>query len=322
MKRRKLKVGRIILVVLIFAVVLLLLIFGFEKLLSKDDDNQKKEDDTQEVVEDKEENIEKQEKEEIVEEMKIDLVDYECYPNMKFNFDFIIARIRFKDVKAINYDLNKIVTNEGIKLSETKKYIDELSSNNYFVSKKNIVDCISSTETSYIATLFIPYTTDDRLVSIEFDDGSKIDFNVENNYHDINELLFEEGTLIKDDNYDIYVSNATMAYVLFKNNEFVDIPSSQKVYAFILTIDDIKDGLVLKEAKYVSDEKEYNALTKEYTSEVNAKSMFDGVLEKDNSYGLLFQVMSQDTNKITYEGELWLKFSSSDEWVKISAEFN
>lgn len=321
MKRRKLKVGRLILVVIIALAVLALLIFGFKLLFGNSDNEIQNEDNQDSIVVD---DVQKdEEKEEVVEDsLKIQLVDYECYPNDKFDFDFIVARIRFKDEKAINYSLSEIVTGEGIKLSEVNKYIEELASKNYFVSKKSVVDSISSTETTYIATLFIPYKTTDSNVVISFKNENKIEFNVKENIKDIQELLYEDGTIISNDDYDIYVSDANMAYVLFKNNNMVDIPSSRKIYAFTLKVNDIKEGLTLKEAKYVSDEKKYDALTKEYTCEVVNKSMFDGTLEKGDSYGLLFEVMSQDTDLKTYSGELWLKFSSSDEWVKISAEFN
>lgn len=326
-KKRRIKVGRLILAIIIVLLVAALLIFGVKFIFSKFNEPEKEVNNQQtidEVLPNEETEVEEENNQEpdASEGLKIDLVDYECYPNMEMDFDFIIARVRFKDSKAINYDLSKMVTNEGIKLSEGSYYINELLKKNYYVSKKNVVTEVRSDETSYIATLFIPYKTDDVLVSVTCDNNDKLEFNVSNNYHDLSELYYEGGTTIQDDNYDIFISDASISYALFENKNFVDIPSSQKVYTFTLDVNDIKDGLTLKEAKYVSNGQEYKALGKEYTSEIAKASMFDGTLSKGKQYGLMFVVMSQDTDKIVYDGELWLKFSSKDEWVKIQARFD
>ena len=321
-KRRKVKVGRLILLILIIVAFALALVFGFKYLFSNKDekDNSIRE---EEIVE-KEEKQEEEVKEEKEEEksLKIELVDYECYPNLDFDFDFIIAKVKFTSNMAIDYDLSRAKTSEGLSLDKVQEYIDKLKDKSYFVSSKNIDSRISSNDTTYTGNIFIPYTTDDRLVKVDFGDSNILEFNVEENYHDLKELYSDGGVKVENKEYDIFIADAIESYSLYEGNNFVDIPSSMKLYSFIVDVKSIEKGISLKEAKYVFDGIEYQALPKEYFTDNAQNNMFNGTLESGKSYSLIFRVMSQDTNKIIYDGELLIKLSNEDKWIKIPLKLN
>ncbi len=315
-RRRRSKAGRVILVLIFVSVFIALCIYTAKYFIGM----YSTETDTKEKVEKDTEKNTIEEKND--DGYQIDLVDYECYPNSVFDFDFAIIRVRFQSDSGVRFELKDIKTSEGITLDKTDSYIEVLSNANYFITSKNVVNEIVSNESSYMCYLFVPYTTDDTSLTLSFSDEKDIFIDLTKNYMNIEDLKYDDGTFISSDDYEIYVSNAFVAGAIFRNGEFTEIPSSQKIYTFELTISSIDSHLKLKEAKYVTKEgKEYNALDEEYTSAEAAKNMFTEELEEGNTYGLFFKVISQDSAPVSYDGELWLMFTNSDEYVKISARF-
>ena len=118
-KRRRLRVGRLVLLIVLLIAIITGLVFGIKGLIGLFDKDGKKEKDPIDVITNN--------------SFSIKLLDYEVYEDKedKLGFSFVVAQLEFSDDKAINYDLSKMTTDEGYYLNDIASYQKKMTINDY-----------------------------------------------------------------------------------------------------------------------------------------------------------------------------------------------
>lgn len=314
MAGRKVRVGRIFLLIITVIALGVLTAFAFSRIVFRRNDPPAPVNPVNPVNPDKPDDGKK-------DTLKIDLVNYEVYFNDVT--DFVIAEIRFRDEKKIDFDLKNLNTSDKINLGDYAVYKRKLEEKGYYLSKLNVVYEVSSQDNSYTCKLFVPFTTKDTKLTLFNEDKKICDFNLTVNQKEIENLKYETGTEISDkDNYVIYVSNAYKDDMVKYNGEAYSSGSSTKIFVYELDIREIKDGVKLEKAEFVTSDKEvYEALGSEYTSS-KIVNMFASEVKKGQRYGIFVEVFSPDASPVSYDGTLRLKFSSSEDWIELSTKLN
>ena len=116
-------------------------------------------------------------------------------------FRFIIANVRVKSNDATNISLSHFTTSEGIVLSDVESYVEQLEKNSLFLGKKNVWFELVSSETNYLANIFIP-VKDNALSSVslssDFKKSHVIKFDLSEVVTSKEELGYEEDDIISD----------------------------------------------------------------------------------------------------------------------------
>ena len=112
MAKRKVRYGRLILVIFLLVLFIIGLVFASKAIIDLFD----KDDDTTIIVDDK--------------DTVIELLDYKVYNTLDIlDFNFVVAELKFKNDNGINYSLENLVTDEGIKLNDIYMYQKEIDVN-------------------------------------------------------------------------------------------------------------------------------------------------------------------------------------------------
>ena len=309
--RRKLRLDRLIIFVLGCLVVLVALTFGMYKAFTWLFDHDSNEPNT---------TIKDPEPVKTNEDIRINLNDYEVYTDdtQNLGFGFIIADLTFKSDKAISFDLNHLQTSEKIHLNDVSKYLNALQEKGYRIEKLNYVNTVVSDQKKYTCNVFIPYTTDSySLRLLNSLDASMIEFDLKHNVKDITSLKFETAQQIEVGDASVTVSSCSISTMMLHNGEDYQVPSTMNVYTFRIHVDESASELMIIDARFVreSNDEVIECLDETYESEKVRNCLKKELVAGDN--GALFFETAIIGSSPDYSGFLMLKFSNSDEWVKI-----
>ncbi|MBR4461826.1 MAG: hypothetical protein IKS51_04525 [Erysipelotrichaceae bacterium] len=310
-ERRKLRIDRLIIFILACLIVLALLTFGmyqlFKLIFDRDAGNDKPEPISDPVPVSTNEDI------------KINLNDYEIYLDDTNNlgFNFIIANMTFKSDKAVSFDLKNLQTSEKIHLNDVSKYLNTLNEKGYRIDKLDYVTSVVSDEKEYTCNIFIPYTTGSYSLRLLNElDASMIEFVLNQNTKDITSLKFDTEQKIEVGDASVKVSSSSISTLMRHNDEDYQIPSTMNVYTFRIYVEESASKLVIVDANFVrdSDGEVIHCMDESYESEKIQNCLNKELVTGDNG-ALFFETAIQ--NNPDFSGFLMLKFSNSDDWVKI-----
>lgn len=305
-KRKGLGLFRIVLILLLFAILVLVLVLVIKNNFSLE-------------TKDKETVVLDEEK--VNETVKISLEGYDVYlDDDKLDFNFIIAKLSFESSDTnLYYDLNYLTTGEKIKLGQCDYYLSKIKALNYDISSFNLLDTEFVSDTGHITgNVFIPFLKDYNELSIY--NGEEIVFNLSNNKHSINELLYDVQTEdIKTDKYDISVSNSYTENTFIASDTGEEFPVPLAL-VFELRVNELANSNVyIEDAKYIPE----GALSgfsigmlDDHIDSYKIKNIINKKLQVGDNYGLFFQISDQTNLK----GKIMIKFSDSDNWIEINEE--
>jgi len=260
------------------------------------------------------------------EDFKMTLMDYQVYQNPDLDFDFAIARVRFEDEKALEFDLSRFETDQGVKLSEVESYVKQLEDKSVYLGKSNVVYEIVSKERTGMFSLLIPFKKNSTSIKVT-DTVSKQEFTLDltTNIHDTTDLKYQTGGDVKGDNFDIYISDAYITDILSSGGEEYTYPSTIKVYTFKLNVNSIDSGNVsIVSAVFAPNgsEERFEALDGSYSSiKAGETSLIGKPLSPGSSGVLFFEIYNPEEAGITYEGKIYLQLSDRAEQIEISTRF-
>ena len=310
-KIRKVRIDRILLLLLISVSLIGLFVFGISKIYNiwknrPADDNAA---DPLPVKTD--------------ENVQIQLEDYSVYKDDEdeLGFSFIIAVMKFDSAgeTGISFDLGNLQTSEKIKLNNVSKYINQLEEKGYKTGRMNIVNVVVSNNSPYTCNIFIPYKTDsDTLRIMNGIDASWMEFDLDKNANDLSVLKFDTEQNIEIGNSNVTVSSCYISTMMLHNGEEYQIPSTLSVYTFRIHVNNAEENLIIEDARFVRDNNDevIECLSEEYESVKVGNCLHKKLVSGDN--GALFFETSSGNSDPDYKGCLMLKFSSSNNWVKIS----
>ena len=262
---------------------------------------------------------------ETIDGTRLSLNDYTIYydDTNDLGFNFIIANITFSNDKNISYDLSNLQTSEKIFLNNISKYINKLDSSGYDISRFNLQTRGIVCDSNIISVnIFVPFSTNGTKLSIynSIDTSNCINF-------DLNKDAVAVTTLKLNDNNDeivignttVFISKAYISTFMLHNDEPYELGSTTKVYSFEITAKDVKDNVTISDAIFLpmNSSDEIRCLSSDYKS-IDMDNIIDKKLELGTKGGLFFDV---HTNNDTVEdGVLLIKFSNSNDWIKISTE--
>ena len=311
-KKRKIKVGALLILIVTSLLVFVLLVSGFYSLinyfLTKNTNNN-----IPSVVDPTPIKTN--------ETVKVTLNDYQIFEddNNALGFNFIIANMTFTDDDSISFDLGNLQTSEKIYLNNVSKYLNVINEKSYKLDKYNIVNSVVSNDNSYTCNIFVPYTTDSyylRLLNTL--DASKIEFDLTKNLNNITGLKFETKQDIDVNNSNITISSSSISTMMLHNNEEYQIPSTMNVYTFRIFVNEVQEGVRITDAKFVRDnyDEVIDCMSEDYES-----IKCENIINKDLTAGENGALFFEDCNKsseVDYAGSLMLKFSNSEDWIKVS----
>lgn len=319
MSRRKtrIRLDRLFMLIFIVLLVLSLLGFGGYFLINYINSNPNEDKTPSDITDDVQEEVET---------IKMELVDYDVYldDNNTFGFNFIIADIKFSTNKEkLNFELDNLQTSEKVKLSETKKYIDKVTSNEYDLSRFNLnTSTIKSDSNNAQVCLFIPVESKANLLKLfNLKDTSKVDFDLDLNNKLVSSLKLQTGEVIElDDNLNVYVSSCSISSHMLHNGEDYPTPDTLPVYTFVLNVEDVSKDVKIVDAKFIKDgsSEEHDCLDESYSS-LKQDNIINKTLKAGLSGALFFQIQTNDMY-YTYDGILLIKLSNNDDWIKVSTQ--
>ena len=254
------------------------------------------------------------------EDIRINLNDYEVYVDDTNNlgFGFILADMTFTSDKAISFDLENLQTSEKLRLNDISKYLNALNEKGYRLDKLNYVNTVVSDQKEYTCNIFIPYTTDSySLRLLNGLDASMIEFDLTHNKKDITSLKFDTAQQIEVGDASVTVSSCSISTMMLHNGEDYQVPSTMNVYTFRIKVEENVSDLKIVDARFVreSNDEVIECLDETYESEKVGNCLNKTLVPGDN--GALFFETAIIGSSPDYNGFLMLKFSNSDEWVKI-----
>lgn len=264
--------------------------------------------------------------------VKIDLVDYTVYEVDDVDFRFIIARVRVKANDTTNIDLSHFETSEGIKLSAVDKYVSKLENNNLFLGKQNVWFELVSSNTNYIARIFIPIDSKSLTevsVKTDFGNNKEMKFSLSDPKGNADDLKYEADDIISDGKtYQMIVSNAykisdefTRTYSDGYSEPFL-IPSTAEIHGFEIECVSLwGDEIIIEEAYYVTDGKtdEFEGLNSQFSCLKYNNIVGQKITDKDT--GFVFVVtLNPNSEPITYSGTLYLRFKGSDSFIQVKVD--
>ena len=311
-ERRKLRIDRLIIFLLACLILLGLLTFGmyqlFKLLFDRDSGNKPTEPINDPVPVSTNEDI------------RINLNDYEVYldDTDKLGFNFILADMTFKSDQAISFDLKNLQTSEKIHLNDVAKYLNALNEKGYSVEQLQYVTSVVSDQKEYRCKIFIPYTTDsDSLRLLNSLDASLIPFDLTRNTKDITALKFDTEQKIEVGDASVKVSSSSISTMMLHNGEDYQVPSTMNVYTFRIYVEESASQLKIIDANFVreSNGDVIPCMDESYESAKIGNCLKKELVAGDN--GALFFETDVIGDNPDFSGFLMLKFSNSDEWVKI-----
>lgn len=309
-KNSKVRVDRIIILVLVAILIVMALslgiIKGIDYLSSKKSNDDTKTPTTVETSEGVEVSM-------INSEVYIDDTD-------SLGFNFAIVTLKFESNNPVSFDLGNLQTSEKIYLNNVSLQKQKLTENGYKLNDLNLVDSISSQDNTVEANIFVPYTTDSSTLSIYNlnDPTTQIVIDLEKNQKIITSLKFDTETNIVVDNTSVRVSSSFISTRMKHNNEEYEIPSSEKVFTFIIYADSVDKNVSIVDAYFIKDgeSEKIACMSNEYKSN-RAENVIGKELTLGENGALFFETFCREDNP-DYSGILMLKFSNSNDWVKVS----
>lgn len=254
--------------------------------------------------------------------INVSLVDYTVYVDdtNQLGFNFIIAKLKFVGIEPVKFDLGSLQTSEKKYLNDVNTYIQLLQEKGYKLDELEISRVIDSTENTVEANIFIPYTTDAGNLQVynAKNPSTSLNFDLEQNNKIVTSLKFESENNIVINNASIRVSSSFVSTIMIHNGKEYDIPSSQKVFTFKIFVDSIDENVSIVDAYFIKDgdDEKIQCLSDEYES-AKVDNIIGKKLVPGENGALFFETYSMD-NEPDYAGILMIKFSNSNDWVKLS----
>lgn len=309
-KKRRVRYDHLILLILLFILLILGTFFALKALFSDEED--KPNNNNQNIIIDNS-------------TMTIELINYEVYKDINddLGFNFIVAELNFKDDKAIDYDLNNLITDEKIIVKDIFEYQKKMNINNYdYDALKTTLD-ITSNQNELKARVFIPYIDERNLVILtDSISGKSFSINANNNLKNIDDIKYKSSSSeIRTSSYKFKISNNYISTTMLHNNESYD-SSMLAVYTFDLTVEEIKDDIRIVSATFIQDDtnESWEALDASYSS-IKRENIINKELNINDTYALFFEVYSNNNEKPRYEGKIDLKFNDGST-IRIDTIFN
>lgn len=268
------------------------------------------------------------------EQVQVDLVDYTVYDLDQVDFRFIIAKVRVKANDATNISLSHFKTSEGLVLSETSAYVNQLEKSSLYLGKKNVWFELISSQTNYLARIFIP-VKDNTLSSISLESDLKnshvMKFDLENPKGTAEELGYVADDIISDGKtYQMKVSNAyrisdefTRTYESGYTEAYL-LPSSAEVHGFYVEAVSLWGDAVEIESAYYqvhgSSEK-FEALNGQFTTQKYDNIVNSSITDKDAGY-IFFVTLNPEDAPISYQGTLILHLKNQQQPIQIQVNLH
>ena len=265
-------------------------------------------------------------------EIQVDLVEYTVYDLDQVDFRFIIAKVRVKANDATNISLEHFTTSEGIVLSETSSYVQKLERNSLYLGKKNVWHELVSSNTNYLAHIFIP-VKDDTLSSItmssDFKNSHTMKFDLSNPTGTAEELGYAAEDIISDGKtYQMKVSNAyqisdefTRTYDSGESEAYL-IPSTAEVHAFYVEAVSLwGDAVEIESAYYQISENsdKFEALNGQFSTQKYVNIVNSQITDKGAGY-IFFVTLNPESEPISYQGVLTLYLKNQDQPIQIQVD--
>jgi len=264
--------------------------------------------------------------------MNIGLVEYTHYRLDELDFQFVIAKIRFKADEPVHVSLEHFKTSEGIILNQVDNYVNELESNALFLGKQNVWFEIISQEKSVISNIFIPVNNKDLEEVTVSNDFNKdvLTFKLNNPTGTKDLLSYQPDDVITDGKtYQMKVSSAfeitgdtiTRTYPDGYSEEYIS-PSTAQIHAF--RVDAVSlwgDHLVIESAVYtVKETNETFEAFNEQFSTMKYQNLINKTITDTDSGVLFFETLNPGENPITYQGVLKLKIKGQENEIIINVD--
>lgn len=307
--KKKVRVDRIIILILVAILVLGALGFGLYKVFGL-------------LFNDKENKTEIIPTVETIDGVNVSLVDYTVYVDDtdQLGFNFIIAKLKFTSTNPVSFDLVNLQTSEKKYLNDVSTYIQLLEEKGYKLNDLDISRVVESTEKTVEANIFIPYTTDSDSLQVYNlkNPSTNLSFDLEENNKIVTSLKFDTDANIVVDNTSLHVSSSFISTRMKHNDEEYEIPSSVKVFTFIITADSIDDNVSIVDAYFIKDgeQEKITCMSNEYKSN-RTENVIGKKLVLGENGALFFETYCMDDNP-DYKGILMIKLSNSNDWVKVS----
>ncbi|MBE6108403.1 MAG: hypothetical protein E7192_07165 [Erysipelotrichaceae bacterium] len=268
------------------------------------------------------------------EQVQVDLVDYTVYDLDQVDFRFIIAKVRVKANDATNISLSHFKTSEGLVLSETSAYVNQLEKNSLYLGKKNVWFELISSQTNYLARIFIP-VKDNTLSSISLESDLKnshvMKFDLENPRGTAEELGYVADDIISDGKtYQMKVSNAyrisdefTRTYESGYTEAYL-LPSSAEVHGFYVEAVSLWGDAVEIESAYYQvqgSSEQFEALNGQFTTQKYDNIVNSSITDKDAGY-IFFVTLNPEDAPISYQGTLILHLKNQQQPIQIQVNLH
>ena len=265
-------------------------------------------------------------------EIQVDLVEYKVYDLEQVDFRFVVAKVRVKANDATNISLDHFTTSEGIDLGHVQDYVAKLEKNSLFLGKKNVWFELISSQTNYLANIFIP-VKDRSLSSIslssDFKNSHIMKFDLRNPEGTPEELGYKAEDIISDGRtYQMKVSSAyrisdefTRTYESGYTEPYL-LPSTAEIHAFFVeTVSLWGDSVEIESASYQvqgSNEK-FEALNGQFSTVKYKNIVNTSIVDKQNGY-IFFVSLNPESEPIVYHGTLTIQLKGSDQPIQIQVD--
>lgn len=277
----------------------------------------------------------------------VTLNDYNVYDLVDVPFRFILADIKISNVRAINFELSRFQTDEGIQLNSIDEYRSEISRKGYDLGIQNVTTQLTSNENELNAKILIPIINSARqklTVNISGIKTDRVSFDLGDptgKPEDLGVTLtiapdgvdqVPDDILSPDDpdqtEIDDGISNTTLFnsammiskdLILYKGlEEFHRVDFGNKVRILLVGVSfDYEDDISITAARitFPNTNSVYFALGQEYVIE-NGNNILNKVVRQESG-SLIFHVDDQIYNIINQPYNIEVRYSDSRQWVSI-----
>lgn len=309
-QKSKIRTDRLIILILVTILIAMVIALGIIKGIDLLSANKEKEDNSKptEVV--------------TTDGVKVSLIDSRAYVDDtdSLGFNFAIVTLKFESNSPISFDFSNLQTSEKIHLNDVSYELQKVKEEGYKLDEFNIVNSITSDANSIEVNVFVPYKTDDSTLSIYNlnDPTTQIVLDLDNNQYFVTSLKFDNESNIVVDNTSVVVSKSFISTRMKHNGEEYDIPSTNKVFTFIIFVNSVDENVSIVDAYFIKDgeDEKIPCMSSEYKSN-KAENVIGENLTAGENGALFFETYCREDNP-DYSGVLMLKFSNSDDWVKVN----
>lgn len=311
--KKKVRADRVIILALVIILVLGAFGFGLYKLFDHlFADKQEQNNVTPPVVE-------------TSDDVEVNLIKYTNYfdDTKELGFNFVIAELEFVAKENVSFELKNFQTSEKITLDNVQSYLNKLELAGYDIKKLDVnTTGISSKENKATANIFIPYTTDSYSIAIYNSKNAKrIEFNLSDSKVAATTLKLEdsseEGQIIEIEGANVTVMDSYISSTLYHNDEECIIGSTQKIFTFRISGEDVDDSVRIIKAQFLrnGESEPFDCLNEDYSTEKDDNALNKVLVNGDNG-ALFFEVRTNEV-KPDFSGILLLTFSNSDKVYEV-----